>query len=407
MVGSFRSPWHDDPRWLTQAQRRLGILLLCVSAACSADDQVSGDVAVWTVEPEPVASIGGADDRLNYLVYGVVAANRLSDGRIVVAAQRSSEIKYFDSSGVHLKTAGRAGDGPGEYRGIIDANRLPGDTVMVLSRSPGLTWLAPSGEFARSHRVDWNNAAYPCRIAEFDRHVLRDGTVVSVFGDNFGNPGCPGIPPSPWRESALLLREDFVEGTTDTLAILPGHERNSPNYRVFGRSLAFAFGDERFYASDTGSDSILVLSYTGDTLDVYASPFEEVAVPPSARTEDVRRFTTPQGQEQVGTEYLYPDSYPRLGRLLVDELGYLWAMRFPPTDEPVGAPQVSTIYGFVVQEGGAEWRVLNPGGALVANVRTPPGLFPLEIGEDYVLGVSKDEYDVEAVELYRLRRTGS
>ena len=40
----------------------------------------------------------------------------------------------------------------------------------------------------------------------------------------------------------------------------------------------------------------------------------------------------------------------------------------------------------------------------MASVTTPPGFYPIEIGADYILGITKDEYDVEAVRLYSLAR---
>lgn len=146
------------------------------------------------------------------------------------------------------------------------------------------------------------------------------------------------------------------------------------------------------------------MSLRGDTLFTYATPWRPVAVPPEAKTKDVRRFPRPDGTELIGRPYLYPEHYPLIGRLLADESGYLWVMAYPVLLEPVSSDYFARAYYARVEEGGARWRVLAPGGRLVAELRTPPGLFPLEIGEDYILGVSRDELDVESVELYRLVR---
>ena len=43
----------------------------------------------------------------------------------------------------------------------------------------------------------------------------------------------------------------------------------------------------------------------------------------------------------------------------------------------------------------------------MAEVHTPPGLFLFEVGLDYILGVSIDDYDVQTVKLYSLRRAAS
>jgi hypothetical protein len=59
---------------------------------------------------------------------------------------------------------------------------------------------------------------------------------------------------------------------------------------------------------------------------------------------------------------------------------------------------------FIVEDGGARWRVVGRDGDVVAEVRTPPHFYPLEIGEDFVLGVSKDEFDLQTVVKYSLTR---
>ena len=107
---------------------------------------------------------------------------------------------------------------------------------------------------------------------------------------------------------------------------------------------------------------------------------------------------------QIRNPYLYPEHYPLFGRLLADEAGYLWVMAYPVLLEPISSWRLERVYAFLVEEGGARWRVLGPAGRVVTELRTPPGLFPLEIGEDYVLGVSMDELDVQAVQLHRLVR---
>lgn len=378
-----------------------------VIAACGGggDSPASTEIAAWSVGADPVVSIGGDDDRPDYLVYGVVNATRLSDGRIAVGLQGSSQVKYFNRVGVHVSTAGGEGDGPGEFRGIFSMVRSDGDSLILLSRSPGLTWLSPSGDYLDSSSFDiWSIGSQPCRIGEGNWHPLGDGSLLAVMEDNFGNPGCPVTPPSPWRQSALIGRQDPTREGFDTVAIVPGTERNSPNYRVYGKSALIASGPDRLYVTDTGSDTILVLGYDGDTLDVFTTPFDVLSVPQFAKDADVRRFTGRDGAEKIGNAYDYPETYPRIGRLVLDTSGNLWVMAYPSIGGQISSWRLASTYAFLVEEGGARWTVLSPAGDVIAHVRTPPGLFPLEIGEDYVLGVSKDEYDVESVELYTLAR---
>jgi len=384
-------------------------LLTILSFACDdpRPDQSSTNEPGWTISATPVVTIGGPDEREGYLLHQVIGTTRLGDGRIVVADIGSSEVLFYDSLGVHLRTTGGRGEGPGEFQRIMQLQHLPGDTLLVLSYRPGLTWLSPEGDYLRSEKVEWPNvASLPCRLAETNWHVLDDGSIVTLLEDNFGFDPCPPSPDPPWRQTGLLARATAFDGTFDTLGIFPATERNSPNYRAFGHTLALAFGPDRVYVGDTASEEILVLSLRGDTLRVLPTPWSAVPIPPEARKEDVRSFERPDGSVEVGNPYLYPADYPLFGRLLADDVGYLWVMAYPTLLEPVPAPmfESTAALALITEEGGARWRVLDSTGEAVAELRTAPGFFPFEIGEDYVLGVWKDAFDVQAVQLYRLDR---
>ncbi|MEE8116503.1 MAG: hypothetical protein V3T28_05275 [Gemmatimonadales bacterium] len=73
--------------------------------------------------------------------------------------------------------------------------------------------------------------------------------------------------------------------------------------------------------------------------------------------------------------------------LRADALGYLWVERF----RRLGESQ-------------PEWLVFEPEGRWLGTVETPPGIRVTEIGAEYVLGIDRDELDVERVLLYELAR---
>ena len=146
------------------------------------------------------------------------------------------------------------------------------------------------------------------------------------------------------------------------------------------------------------------LSLAGDTLATLPTPFDPVSVSSAAKRERVRRFTRADGSLEIGSAYMYPDEYPLFARLLVSRAGNLWVMAYPAIEEPISSWRLASTYAFLVEDGGARWRVLSPRGEVLAEVRTPHGFFPLEVGDDYILGVSKDELDVETVSVYSLAR---
>lgn len=85
----------------------------------------------------------------------------------------------------------------------------------------------------------------------------------------------------------------------------------------------------------------------------------------------------------------FPQTRPAFGGLLPDDVGNLWAGEWALT------PQVAAF-----------WRVLDPSGRWLGVVDVPPGFSPLHIGNEWILGVERDELDVEYVVLYPLLKSG-
>jgi hypothetical protein len=85
-----------------------------------------------------------------------------------------------------------------------------------------------------------------------------------------------------------------------------------------------------------------------------------------------------------------PDFMPAFAGLHADVLGYLWVdeYRRPGDDTPV-------------------FDILDPDGALVGRTTLPAVSEILEIGEDYILALHRDELEVEYVELFSLHRSAN
>ncbi len=192
------------------------------------------------------------------------------------------------------------------------------------------------------------------------------------------------------------MHYDWRSARLDTLGLLPATEYNGSGPRVYGRGLEIAAGPAGLvYAADTGADSILSFSIGEGATRALPTPYRSAPVPASARTETEFRAPIGNGEDFVRT-FDYPDTYPRIARLLVDDAGLLWVMAYPPRTSPM--KPISAL------EAGTDWTVLTRAGSAVATVHLPPGLTPLEIGPDYVLGISEDELDVQSVSVYGLSR---
>lgn len=381
------------------------VALLVSGCGPSSDADRASDPGGWVVGPEPRVSVGGYGDDPAYLLNGVVGATLLRDGRLAILDRGSAELRYFDSDGHHVRSVAGSGDGPGELRFPMQLVRLPADSLMVLGVRSGMTWFDPSGDYVRSRRVNWFEiGGQSCRIGEGNTWGLPDGSVLVVLEDNFSPRGCPPQPEGVWRQSGLIgLQRWDPAPRFDTLAILPASERNGDNYRVFGLSLLTATHANRLYAGDTGAD-ITVLGLDGRSHGSIASPHPRRPVPTAARQQREQQWTREDGSIAYGAAFDYPESYPSYAQLVVDAHGSLWVKEYPEVRDPLSSWRLASVYGGFVQEGGARWAVVDSNGIVLQRLRTPAGLFVLEIGHDYVLGVARDELGVETVHVYGLNR---
>lgn len=87
------------------------------------------------VDTAPRLQIGALDGPAEYQLGRVIDATRMPDGRIVVADRSNHEIRVFDATGKFVRTMGRTGDGPGEFRDPLQVTALGGDSLLVWDMS--------------------------------------------------------------------------------------------------------------------------------------------------------------------------------------------------------------------------------------------------------------------------------
>jgi hypothetical protein len=82
-----------------------------------------------------------------------------------------------------------------------------------------------------------------------------------------------------------------------------------------------------------------------------------------------------------------PDSLPSFVNLMMDAVGDTW----------VALPDAAA-------DGGAPWDVLGPDGAYLTTVEVPRGLKLTQIGDGFLVGIARDDNDVESVEVFRIAK---
>ncbi len=82
-----------------------------------------------------------------------------------------------------------------------------------------------------------------------------------------------------------------------------------------------------------------------------------------------------------------PRVMPFYSAALFDDAGNLWLEEFRAPSDTV-----------------PRWTVFEPGGRMLGSVAVPEGFRPTHIGQDFILGVEKDDLDVESVRQYTLTK---
>lgn len=366
----------------------------------------------WTVVAEPEVEIGVLDGEAPYQLYRVAGAVRLSDGRIVIANGGSNELRYFAPDGRHVRSVGREGDGPGEFRFIGRILRLPGDSVLVSNLMPPRHSLFDEqGTFVRT--VDpaggmSDGAAPPLALLAGLRAPpvagrLANGTFVAQASIESGGP-----PNGLSRPPTVVLLIAPGSGVADTIARLPGTERDirirqqdgriagvEMRQVLFGRSSHLAVAADRIYAgaNDTyeigvyvpGAGLTRLIRRTRPNRPLTQAIIDEVR---RRNLENARDDNERRAIERQLAEAAFPETLPAFSDLEADAAGRLWVKDYTTGDDE------------------NRWDVFEPDGRWLGTVVLPRGFNPTEIGEDYVLGIVRDDLGVERVRVHRIEKGG-
>lgn len=107
----------------------VGTLVLALAGCAEKGPDVVAEAGVFEVGAAPVLRIGVSDGVVELEFHRAISGRQLPDGRIVVSNGGSSELRWFAPDGAFLLAAGRAGQGPGEFRGPPSLFPWPGDSL--------------------------------------------------------------------------------------------------------------------------------------------------------------------------------------------------------------------------------------------------------------------------------------
>ncbi len=393
-----------------------GVLLLLVLGAC---DPVSApsvaavrdSAGITVVENHPgeaplrhIARLDSSYLRIGvlegdpaYIFSSIVGLRGLDGGGLLVAESQANELRVYDASGLHVRTLGGRGEGPGEFSFLTGLAGVSGDTVWAWDfQSRRLTSYLTSGEFI-------GTVTGPGGMSGLfgELHRLDDGTYLAQSLLITGTRGSAGSQdPFPIRDSILIRHLDSGLRELDTIAVLLSSEgtrqvqrqdgnriliRMSP--RPFGRTSYFHPSLSGVVTATNDSYQWMVRALDGTVQLISRVPDFDRPISAGQVTElrdwMLSSATSEQQTRDVEArfeDFSLPDLAPAFGPIRVDPSGRVWLAEYK------AVPNTASI-----------WTVFSPDGQLLGQVEVPPGLEVHEIGDDYLLGVQRDEFDVPYV----------
>lgn len=353
----------------------------------------------WQLSAEPFVDIGVLEGAPEYQLFRVTGAVRLDDGRIVVANSGTHEVRFYDAEGRHLKSVGRDGDGPGEFRYLMRLVRLNGDTLAAFDSNLGrISWFTPGGNFLRAVSTAGNDAG----LIPLIQGAFADGSFFGVTAFVFG---AGDFPEGILHDSTLYLRIAPEGGRVDTLGFFQDADRYARaidkvffmTLLPFGSVPTAAVIDDRFYFGTGGSPEVGVYDESGRLLGLVRwNQTNRSVTQADVKREKARRLqgvSDPNARrriESVFAEMPVPRTMPLFSSVVVDASERLW------------------VGGYVAPGDTArEWRIFDRDGQLEGVSSTPAGLRVTQIGDDFILGIWSDDMGVEHVRLFSLIRSES
>jgi hypothetical protein len=350
----------------------------------------------WQVGPEPLIRIGILEGDEAYQFHEVAGAVRLADGTLVVGDAGYLQVRFFNPDGSVAAIAGGPGEGPEEFSGIGALGLGPEGSVWVYDYElRRFVWLDSDGAFIRLTTLD------PEPPTLFPVGSLPDGAL--VMRELWGAAAVSAASSQGLRRDPVAyVRFDSDGVLLDTLGLFPGRE-----LYLFDEGGRGVMGTPPFAKGSTGavqgnrvligsSDSFELEEYTPDgslerilrildrDLSLDAADLEEYirgrveSVPPERRASRRREL------EAMPVS----DTRPAYGAILADEAGNLWVGDWAPF------PKVPE-----------RWTILSAEGRWLGDLSLPLGFYPTHIGNDWLLGLERDQMDVEYVVLYPLIRS--
>lgn len=325
--------------------------------------------------------------------FRVTSAALLQNGSFVVAERE--DLFLFDSAGRLRAQLGGEGDGPGRFQGITSVLAQGDDGLLVLdSRLQRLSSFV-DGELSEVVRL-----SIPAGFRPWDIYSQSGDTLVVGSGwppDPLGADRSEGLKRLPYPVLRFRKSGELV----DTVGVFPGLElllaRTPGRFRMgpspFGsRATAFA-EDGMVYVNHGGAVEIAGFGPDG----LLSRVLRVLTAPRRTRTEQLDAWVAKQAEGQLADDLRsvarragIPEFIPEVDRITGGGNGTIWLRQFLP-------PGASDAHKWIVIRG--------TDAHFCGVVQFSAGFQVLDITSDRIIGVWRDEMEVEHIRIYGIDLT--
>ncbi len=392
------------PTHSTAGPRSAALLLLCAIAACSDADSglplviqrdsagiqiveamrpLWADSSLWRIDPEPLLDLTLTGSGPAHEFYRAGSMKQRPDGSLMLASRSSEEVRVFSATGEFLGSFGGTGDGPGEFRGLYMIENA-GDTLLAMDSDGRVAVVAPDLSVVRTFNIA------PLTL---DLHYLDSGAILpeprSLVLPQAGVAG-------RIRRPDPLVLFDLEGEQIDSIGETRGPELYVSGGTVgvfFGKSSHVATMGRRIFLGSNDTMQVDELDVSGNLVRILRIPDYPLDLSDAqiAAERDFFLDRSPPGSpfRQGFQDAPASDTRPAYNDILVDPSGAVWLELFRGASE---------------QDHPQEWLVLDADGTWLGTVQIPDRFTVSDITMDAVLGVWRDELDVEHPQVLRLTR---